>query len=212
MPQEPSGSSVTTARTPPFDHLTGVVLCGGRSRRFGTNKAFAAYEGEHFLERILAVMRRVFRQVLIVANEPERFDGFSAPVVRDILSYQGPAGGIVTALHHVRTPGIFVVACDMPLLTDAVILYLLNEDDGSPLVAYCCENGVEPLCAIYRLPLLSLLVDRIASSRRDLRSLSASHCRARAIELPPVHRQALRNVNTQKDYEALLTIGGSIRW
>lgn len=212
MPQEPSGSFVTTARTPLFDHLTGVILSGGRSRRFGTNKAFAAYEGEPFLARVLAVMRRVFRQVLIVANEPEQFDGFSAPVVRDIMPHQGPAGGIVTALHHVRTPGIFAVACDMPLLTDAVVLHLLSKDDGSPLVVFRGENGVEPLCAIYRLPLLSLLVDRIATGRRDLQSLAASDCRARAIELPPAHRHSLQNVNTPEDYEALLTIGGSIRW
>jgi molybdopterin-guanine dinucleotide biosynthesis protein A len=188
------------------------VLSGGRSRRFGTNKAFAIYDGEPFLTRVLVVMRRVFRQVFIVANEPERFGGLAVPVVRDILSHQGPVGGIVTALHHVRSPGIFAVACDMPLITEVAIRHLLGEDDGSPLVAYHHgERGIEPLCAIYRQPLTAVLVDRIASGRRDLRGLVSLDRRARAVDLPPEHRRALVNINTPGDYDALLAIAGSIR-
>lgn len=184
------------------EDLTGVILAGGRSRRFGSDKAFATYKGESFILRTLKLMKGIFREVVIVTNSPEKYREMRAKVIKDEILFQGPAGGIATALRSLKTGGIFVVACDMPFLSKAAILHLLEKDDGSSFVFYEQERGIEPLCAVYRSPLLPLLESRLQCGKADLRSLAHElSVKVRKIPLDKSLQASLRNVNTPKDFE-----------
>lgn len=192
---------------PPVDHVTGVILAGGQSRRFGSDKAFALYRGRTFLERGFRLMRGLFKNVVIVANHPEKMKRFEVPVLQDEVPFRGPAGAIVTALKHAGTDAIFVVACDMPLLSQKIIRDLLEKDDGSDAVFYRHEKRIEPLCAIYRRSLIPLLETRLASGRNDLQSLLEENMTFRIIPLEASGRRALTNVNTPEELGARLSIG-----
>lgn len=183
---------------------TGVILAGGRSRRFGSDKAFALYEGERFIDRTLRVMKNVFGEVVIVTNTPEKFRDFSktALLIQDDSPFQGPLGGIVTALRTVSS-STFVSACDMPLLFEETILRLLKEDDGSDLVAFEGEKGLEPLCALYRISLLPILESRLQNGRLNLLSLATERISIKTLSVESTDRRSLINVNTQDEYRAL---------
>ena len=75
----------TPSREPLPLPVTGLVLCGGRSRRMGRPKAFLPYEGTTMVESILSRMTELFSEVLIVANEPDAYEDFDVDVVKDIL-------------------------------------------------------------------------------------------------------------------------------
>lgn len=187
-------------------HLTGVILAGGRSRRFGSDKVLARHRGETFLDRSLRLMSSVFRNVVLVVNHPEKFLGIPVTVLTDEIPFQGPAGGIVTALRSIKNDGLFVIACDMPLLSPETILHLLKKDDGSPLVLYRYQDGIEPLCAVYRLPLLPVLESRLRAGRRDLHSLVQETRLLKIQEIPFTGvSDSFRNVNTPQDLKTLST-------
>jgi len=188
----------------PIDSLTGVILAGGRSSRFGSDKVFARYKGESFLDHALAVMGHLFQKVVVVTNNPEKFEGLSVSLLKDKIPFRGPAGAIATALRAVKTQGIFAVACDMPLLSEGLILKLLKEEDGSSLVLYRHRIGVEPLCAIYRYSLLPILEYRLRFGRDDLHSLCEESISVQKVPISTSEKRSLLNVNTQKQYISLL--------
>lgn len=187
-------------------NITGVILCGGKSSRFGSDKAFAPYKGQSFFNRIFQVMSSIFRGMVVVTHAPEKYQGLSAIMLEDEVPNQGPLGGIITALRFVRNQGgdaIFVVACDMPLLSERVIRRLLEADDGSALVAYHQETRIESLCALYRPSLLPLLESRLSAGIRDLQSLSRSGVTARQLLLPKDEKPLLSNINTREELRHL---------
>ena len=192
--------------------ITGVILCGGKSRRFGRDKAFATYNGHLFFDRIFQVMSGVFRNIVLLTHTPEQYQGVSAVVLTDDDADQGPIGGIITALRFVRNrhgEAIFVVACDMPLLSETVIRQLLEADDGSALVAYRQETRIEPLCALYRTCLLPLLESRVSSGIRDLQSLPESGITIRSLLLSENNQHSLSNINTPEDLIRLELLFGT---
>ncbi len=193
----------------PIKHLTGVILAGGKSTRFGFDKAQAIYEGTSFLDRTLKKMTSIFKEVCIITNTPEKYCFYSIPILTDLAPFRGPLGGILTALHSVKTEGIFVVPCDMPLLSQKIILNLLRQDKGSPLVVYTHKNSeeghpiIEPLCAIYRVSLLPLLQSRLNKGRLDLYSLCDTGINVQKIPLKKNQTKNFMNINTQKQLSVL---------
>ena len=51
------------------NNILGVILAGGRSSRFGSNKAEARLEDKTLLEHTIAKVEKNFLEVLIVSNE-----------------------------------------------------------------------------------------------------------------------------------------------
>src|SRR3989338_7645546 len=100
-----------------INDVTGVILAGGKSTRFGENKAFALFDGVSFIERALETMKQVFKEVIIVTNPPNVYSGWGGSVVKDTIPYQGPLGGLMSALTYSISPYVFIAACDMPLLS-----------------------------------------------------------------------------------------------
>ncbi|MDH3360081.1 MAG: NTP transferase domain-containing protein, partial [Desulfobulbaceae bacterium] len=63
--------------------VTGVILAGGASSRFGSNKALAVHDGQPLISYAAAILERLFPQQLLVANTPEVYDFLGWPSVCD---------------------------------------------------------------------------------------------------------------------------------
>ncbi len=61
--------------------ITGVILAGGQSSRMGQNKALMALGGKRLVDRVVEVMREVFRDLLMVTNTPEVYADLGIPMV-----------------------------------------------------------------------------------------------------------------------------------
>jgi molybdopterin-guanine dinucleotide biosynthesis protein A len=92
----------------------------------GQDKAFLRLEpdGPMLLEIVLDRLRGVAGDVLIVANDVKRHEGFGARVVPDAIPGFGTLSGIHAALTAAAHEHCLVVACDMPLLSPAVLRYM----------------------------------------------------------------------------------------
>lgn len=129
--------------------LTGIILCGGQSKRMGRPKAFLPFAGKTFIEHSLDMMSDVFDEVLLVSNNPDDFEHLSANLVRDIIPKRGPLVGILSGLLVAKHEHCFVAPCDMPLLNKELMLAMSEKRHQNDLLVYSCEGQLEPLLAIY---------------------------------------------------------------
>lgn len=186
--------------------VTGLLLCGGKSRRMGSPKPLLPFEGSTFVEHRLKSLRQLFQEVLIVANSPSEYDDFGA-VVKDIIPDRGPLIGILSGLLVSRNEYCFVIACDMPLVDNKLIRQLcaLRKENNADAVVAKHEQGIEPLLAVYSRNIIERLEEYIFSGQSRAQDfLAGIHCNY--FDLPPSDNRlpAYFNVNTPTDYARVL--------
>ncbi len=148
---------------PSLEGVTGVVLAGGKSTRYGTNKAFAEVHGVPLIERTIRVMGSVFRRLLLVTNTPSEYAYLDLPMVEDLIKGLGPVGGIYTGLEVIEDEAGFFVACDMPFLREDFLRYMVGLKGVYDAVVPRVGWMVEPLHALYAKNCLPAIRESIHS-------------------------------------------------
>jgi molybdopterin-guanine dinucleotide biosynthesis protein A len=97
--------------------LTGALLVGGASRRFGSPKALVEIDGETLVDRGRRVLAETCAQVLVVGKQGE----LPFPVLDDGTDVRAPIAGVVAALRAAAHDVCVVVPVDCPWITaDAI--------------------------------------------------------------------------------------------
>ncbi len=130
-------------------NLTGVILCGGKSTRMGQNKALISINGTPIIDKIHALFKKLFKEVIIVSDQPKLFSNLNAKIFPDLIPGHGALGGLYTGLFFSSFPFCFSVACDMPFLKEPLIHFLLKDLNGFDIVVPRTEDGLQPLHAVY---------------------------------------------------------------
>ncbi|HEX2964215.1 MAG TPA: molybdenum cofactor guanylyltransferase [Syntrophorhabdaceae bacterium] len=142
-----------------------AILAGGRSSRFGQDKATIRIDGKTLVGRVYDAASLVFTDVVVVSSRHRELKDVPAPILRDALPCPGAMTGIITALLHSRTEYTFVVACDMPLVSADVIAYMAGELSEEDIVIPRTRWGYEPLHAIYSRACLAPLLALVRKGR-----------------------------------------------
>ncbi len=134
--------------------FSAAVLAGGRSRRFGQDKARYVWRNkplmQHVLDSLIGANER-----FIIANRP--YPEFGVPVYADVRPGGDSLSGIHAALYHAQNEVVAVAACDLPNLIPAYWRFMLDHLDSAPaVVAMGPEDWPEPLAAVYTKALLPL--------------------------------------------------------
>ncbi len=194
--------------------MTGVVLAGGRSTRMGSNKALLEFGGTRLIERLLRTIRPLFREIAIIANDPETYAYLGVPIWPDRIPGKGSLGGIYTAVYHSTFPQTFCIACDMPFPNPTVIAYLRDLASGYDVVVPRTADGYQPLHAFYSQTCLPPMEAMIYADRLKIDRLFPA-VRLRTVEeneLRPMDPSLLCfvNVNTQEELAAAAQLAGRI--
>jgi len=193
--------------------LSVVIQAGGQSRRMGFNKALVPFLGEPLIGRIVARVRPLADEILLVSNDPEAFAFLGLPVVPDKVPGVGALGGLNTALHFASNPFVAVVACDMPFVNARLLQVAyqrLVTDEADAAIPESSE-GLEPFHAVYRKETCLPAVER-AIARGDRRMISwLPEVRVAVIPESEVRRYdpgnlAFMNVNTPEDLALALEL------
>lgn len=136
--------------------VAGFILAGGRSTRFGRDKALAEVGGVPMLAHMIELLRRCAKEVKLIAA-PRNYAGFGAEIVVDRWPGEGPLGGIITALEYAANGDAacdwnLILSCDMPFLTEDWLKFLAERaaQSRAQVVLPRSAHGPEPLCACYR--------------------------------------------------------------
>ena len=162
------------ARPTRIEGLAGVILAGGKSSRFGSNKALALHDGRAMVQWIADRLSPLFDELLLVTNHPESYAFLDWPMCPDRYPDCGPLAGIHAALSTIGKPGAFVCACDMPLLDPKLIRFLCGLVDDRQAVIPWLPEGPEPLHAVYNKSALPVIEASLRAGRRKISALYES--------------------------------------
>ena len=142
------------------ERVSGIVLAGGASRRFGTDTLAATVDGRPMLERAVAAIAAVSAEVIVVVapgdERPLPVDAVAVPVRRaeDPETYGGPLVGLLAGLEAAREPIAVVAGGDMPTLSVDVLRALVRAlvaAEGTADAAILVRHGMDrPLPAAVR--------------------------------------------------------------
>jgi molybdenum cofactor guanylyltransferase len=97
--------------------LTGVVLVGGASARFGSPKALARVDGETFVERAQRILGEACDEVLVVGKAGE----LPFAVVDDDSEVRAPIAGVVAGLRAAANDVAVFLPVDCPRVTAEIV-------------------------------------------------------------------------------------------
>lgn len=187
----------------PLKDITGIVLAGGRSLRYGKDKAFELLDGVPLIKRVLTVMEEMFSEVIIITNEPDKYSFLSQKVYEDIIKGIGPIGGILTGVIRMQNPAGFFVACDMPFLNPRFIRYIVSIKNGFDIAIPRIGRNIEPLHAIYTKSCIPYIKNSISHKKFSIRSFFP-HVSVRYVEEAEIRKydaglSFLININKPED-------------
>ena len=166
--------------------LTGVLLVGGASTRFGSPKALAELDGETLAERAWRLLGEACDERIAVGKNEYKLP---FPVLDDATGVRAPIVGVVAGLRAARHDVAVVIPVDMPRLTVAALHRLA---DACPDVAH---PPAGPLPGAYRKSALDALERAVALGRLALRDAIAGL----DVAVVPLAAAVLVNVNTPGD-------------
>lgn len=162
-------------RTP---DIVGLVLAGGRSRRFGSEKAIASYGGRLLLDRCLeplAVCRMRAVSAPRGSGAEARALELGLPVLADSPDDpDGPLAGVRAGLAWARQVGagwLATTPCDTPDLPTDLVARLAEASADGPGAYAVSPDGRQPLCALWSADLLAPLAALIADTHPAVRDL-----------------------------------------
>lgn len=190
--------------------MTGLVLCGGKSSRMGSDKGLMNDSGITWAETACRKLARLVSPVRISVGH-EQFASYAAyfPAQQlliddDTLTIGGPLRGLISA--HIQMPeeAIFLLACDLLLIEPIVFHKLLALQKQSPdydAFVFVQDAEAEPLCAIYTAKGLQKIL--AAYREGSLGKQSMKHIlemlHTLRTALPAEWKPYFKNINTRQD-------------
>ena len=122
---------MTARRTErPLPGVTGIVLAGGRSSRFGSDKLRAEISGKSLLEHAVESVAKGATEVIVVCapDDDRPLPEARIPVRRvvDPAAFGGPLVGLRSGLEAAAEPIVIVVGGDMPSVRPSVLAALIR--------------------------------------------------------------------------------------
>lgn len=153
----PLGRATRRASLVQTTDVTGIVLAGGRSRRFGRDKLREAYRGTSILSHTVLRMGEVCGDIVVVlapkAAEPELPPDPHVRFARDTVEGQGPLAGVDAGLLACSTEVALVAGGDMPELSPLVLAQMLEVIADGAVDAVALRDGdrLRPLPCVLRV-------------------------------------------------------------
>ena len=173
--------------------LTGVLLVGGASRRFGSPKALARFNGTTLAEQAWGVLGEACDERLAFGKAHDELP-LPFPVHDDGTSVRAPLAGVVAGLRLARNEVCVFLPVDVPFATPKLVRKLGEACRDAAAVP---RNG--PLPGAYSRKALPVLERRLAAGELALRDAIAE-LDAPILELDP---DLLVNVNAPEELAAL---------
>ena len=192
----PEASATRSRTVENHSSITGILLLGGASSRFGSPKALAPWGDRTLAERGWDALAWSDERLALGKDDDL---GLPFPVEVDGFDVRAPIAGVVAGLRRAANDVCVFLPVDCPLVGESAL---------RALAAACLDAAVPqtgPLPGAYRRSALNVLETRLRAGELALRD-ALLELETAVVELEP---DALANVNTPDELAALSTPHGS---
>ncbi|MEI8213702.1 MAG: molybdenum cofactor guanylyltransferase [Planctomycetota bacterium] len=177
-----------SAAIPPSS-LPTYILSGGKSSRFGSDKARTLVDGRENILVLVDQLRRVGSEVTIVAQRVSDYQDLGVHTIADWASESGPLAGVLTALidleakvesteegslhHGIEPKSCWIVPCDLLVFRTEWIETLQRAHRSDRWITLFRSETFRPFPGIYSISLLGAGLDAWRRGVRSMRGLVA---------------------------------------
>ena len=194
--------------------MLGVILCGGKSTRMGSDKGLLKLEAKTWAQTAVDKLATLQIPTTISINK-NQYNDYAAvfppsDLITDneMLQLRGPLVGTLST--HLRYPDedIFLLGCDMPLMEPFLLKELLQSYQSDPLAdafVFTNDGEPEPLCGIYKASGLAAVLAMYHSQQLTKHSMKFMlyHIRMFAIPIAEENKKFFRNFNAHAELNGL---------
>ncbi len=181
-----------------------IILSGGTSVRFGSDKSKALINGQSLIAWILNSIPSQF-EVIVVGDDP-KMSGIDYQCVRENPIGGGPVAGFQAGLKLCTSDMTALVAVDMPLAVPSVIKLFSEISVDDDAVMYIDADGFkQPLAAVYRVESVRGVLAHAGNvDGKSMREL-VSQLNVREVHLSQEISPELIDIDTQLDLDRAIT-------
>jgi molybdopterin-guanine dinucleotide biosynthesis protein A len=190
------------------ENVVGIVIAGGRSVRFGGEKAAAVLAGKPLLMWAALRLQRSCRSVAINARSGTEAEALASRAGLSVLhdaegDPQGPLAGVKAGLMWAEEQGARLLAvspCDVPMLPLDLFPRLIDAASSGAAMAQT-DDGLQPLCAVWPVSALAAVRDALTRGRHPATWMMLEKIGARRVYFQPA--TAFVNINTRAELTEL---------
>jgi molybdopterin-guanine dinucleotide biosynthesis protein A len=161
------------------------LLAGGRSSRFGSDKARAEIAGVPLITRLARWLEPLAAPLVVVADGRDKYQDLGLSTIADLLPGMGPLGGLHAALSHAQgLDWTLVVSCDLLELRMEWLEELGRHATGQTRAVVFRDRFWQPFPGLYHPRLLSEIERNIQAGDWAVNRL-LERTRALGLALPP---------------------------
>lgn len=151
------------------------ILAGGKSLRFGSDKARVPVQGVPNLQRLMQSLTQFGHRVQVVADREDRYADLDISALADEVHDAGPMAGLATSLKHRQTNlgdgWLLLISCDQVIWKESWFELLVNEIQIGTEVVVFGSDVLQPIPGLYHTSLLATLEKSLIDSHRSIRRL-----------------------------------------
>ncbi len=158
-----------------FPVLPVYILSGGRSIRFGSDKARAVLKGEPLIKRLAAAAQPIASSVTVVADVQDKYADLGLTTIADETPGLGPLGGLATALGHLQrradSAQLLLLSCDMLVFRPQWAAMLASAAQAEPAAVIFDDGRWQPMPGIYHRRILPTARQLLSAGQRAMKQL-----------------------------------------
>ena len=193
-----------------MDHskILGSVLAGGKSQRFGEDKSQVQLGDKLLIDYVLAEIIDVFNEILIVSNNPIKFNqSEKVSLIKDFKNNLGPLGGVLSAMKWIKTNNkdyqwVSTFPTDTPFFKNQILkdFYSKVSLNKSKLFFIKSNNTRHNIFGLWSIDLIDKLEDDLNKGNRKVEDWADS-VGVEIINMKFDKNDPFFNINTKEDLE-----------
>ena len=185
-----------------------VILAGGKSRRFGADKAVAKLGDKSLIDYTINKLEPKFAEILVITNNPIQVSKNNIFFIKDTLAGQlGPLVGILSAMEWVKNNDknyewIISFPCDTPFFEEKIIDKVINSQKSSDKKLLFLKSGNKRhnIFGLWSIELMEQLRNDINQGARKVEDW-ANKIGTEIVEINSESDKSFLNINTKLDLE-----------
>jgi molybdopterin-guanine dinucleotide biosynthesis protein A len=191
------------------NNIIGVILAGGKSRRFGVDKCIAKLGNKTLIEHTISKVEKKFSEILVISNNQDiQVDKKNIYLVKDCIKGQlGPLVGVLSAMKWVEKNNkkyewIATFPCDTPFFDTKIIDQLEKFSKKKNKKLYFLKSGEKRhnIFGLWSIQLKDILEEDINNNFRKVEEW-ADKIGLETININHEKFDSFLNINTKEDLE-----------